>query len=88
MTSGALLVIIKGKQAFSERRGVLGKMKVKSVTETFFKDGRAIRNEKTSSFKTFDEAARGLRYGRVTETELEDGSVVVTRTESKHVGTT
>ena len=62
----------------------MGKLRTKSVTETFFKDGKAVRKEKTSRHATFEEAARGLLYGRVTETELEDGSVVVARTESKH----
>ena len=56
---------------------------MKSVTETFFKKGKVVRKERTRRFATFEEAARGLQYGRVTVTELEDGSVTVARTETE-----
>ena len=59
------------------------KSRMKSVTETFFRKGKAVRQEMTRRFATFEEAARGLQYGKVTETEHEDGSITVARTESR-----
>ena len=58
-------------------------MQLETITETFFRKGKIIRKEKTRPFATFDEAAEGLQYGKVTEIEYADGAVEVVRTESE-----
>ena len=62
----------KGRQA----------LRIKKITETFFKKGKIVRRQVMRECESFDAAADGLQYGTVAETELEDGGVVVTRTES------
>ena len=58
-------------------------IRLETITETYFRKGRIYRKEKTRPFATFDEAAEGLWYGKVTEMEYADGAVEVVRTESE-----
>ena len=58
-------------------------MQLKTITETFIRNGKIVRKEKTRQCATFDEAAEGLQYGKVIEMEYDDGTVEVVRSESE-----
>ena len=58
-------------------------MQLLAITETYFQGGKIIRKEETKQFTTFDGAAEGLQYGKVTEMEYDNGAIEIVRTESK-----
>lgn len=58
-------------------------MPTKTITDTFFQDGKVIRKEIIQQYKSFDEASKGLKFGKIREEVLDDGDKIITRTESK-----
>ena len=57
-------------------------MQLKAIVDTFFQDGKMIRQEKTQFCESFKEAAKDLVFGRVRQEEYDDGRVMISRTES------
>ena len=52
------------------------------VIDTFFQDGKIIRQEKTTRHESFREAANNLIFGKVRQEDFDGGKVVFSRVES------